>query len=160
MKKEDVEALSRLRLIVGYLSEASQYGWIQSSFLKESSEAFLKPIFPRTQLLAQYRGVCAASQHLYDQLVGKGSYHLYRLPDVWERSLGEAVKSMDEFLFESTDAALDELSALSNSEEQSEGPVSLGEYEEDNLNEFIGNAAGLYLNAFKNGRQVFPYLRY
>ncbi len=53
MDVELVERLAKLRLIIGYLAEREQFGWWQSSFFTQGNNAFLSPLFSRTQIVAQ-----------------------------------------------------------------------------------------------------------
>lgn len=160
MKKSIIHRLTQLRCIVGYLGEKNQYGWWQSSFYSSQIDSFLTPVFPRTIQLAKYRGVSAAAQLVHDELVGKGSYHMYRLPDMWERSAAEVANDLDvsEFV-SSAEAALNRLRDLSDVGESREGPVTLGEFSDDVVEQFIAGAAGHYLRAFESDYRTYPYLR-
>ena len=160
MKKSIIHCLTQLRCVVGYLGEKDQFGWWQSSFYSSQIGSFLTPVFPRTTQLAKYRGVSAAAQLVHDELVGKGSYHMYRLPFMWERSAAEVANGLDvsEFV-SSSEAALHRLRELSDAGESREGPVTLGDFSDDFLEQFIAGAAGHYLRAFESDYRTYPYLR-
>ena len=160
MQSETAIILAEIRTLVGFLGEKSQFGWWPSSFYSSQIDSFLTPVFPRTTQLAKYRGVSAAAQLVHDELVGKGSYHLYRLPDRWERTAAEVTNGLDvsEFV-SSSEAALNRLRELSDGGESREGPVILGDFSDDVLEQFIVGAAGHYLRAFESDYRTYPYLR-
>ena len=88
-----LQAIVRLRVIVGYLGEKAQFDWWQSGFFTPSSAAFLNPVFARTSALAQYHGVKEAARRLHDEHIGVGRmFHLFRLPETLEQSLFEFLK--------------------------------------------------------------------
>src|SRR5215212_10212064 len=66
MNATQLEALTTLRTVVGYLGERDQFAWWQSSFFAPTSRAFLAPVFGRTQALAQYAGVSRAAALVHD----------------------------------------------------------------------------------------------
>ncbi len=57
MESLQLEYLAKLRVVIGYLGERDQFAWWQSAFFSAGSQAFLAPIFARTQFLAQCSGV-------------------------------------------------------------------------------------------------------
>lgn len=158
--------IAELRLLVGYLGEASQHNWWSSNFLSPSSPAFLQPIYPRTVLLAQYHGVRQAALLVHDDRIGVGSnYHLYRLPELLERSAASEVQDDDfeESIKDYTanpETCLARLREIADSAvEKSEGPTIIGDYSMETAGKMIKNAAGHYLKAFEDGYQCFPYMR-
>lgn len=160
MNQDLATAIAEIRLLVGYLGEKAQFGWWQSAFLGPQIDAFMSPVFPRTTQLAKYRGVCTAAQIVHDELVGKGSFHLYRLPDIWERSSADLANNLDIVSqISSVDAALDRLRALGRPGDSSEGPVNLGEFSDEAVDRFLTDAAGHYLRAFESDTRTYPYLR-
>jgi hypothetical protein len=128
-----LEQLVTLRTVVGYLGERDQYGWWQSSFFAPGSQAFLAPMFGRTQLLAQCNGVTRAAAVVHDERIGVGNvYHLFRLPEDIEQALhrslhGQELSTTISALCASKEAAFDyllkEARALSN---RGIGPTSVG----------------------------------
>jgi len=160
MKQDLAAVIAEIRLLVGYLGEKAQFSWWQSAFFSPQIDAFLSPVFPRTIQLAKYRGVCTAAQIVHDELVGKGSFHLYRLPDMWERSSADLAKNLDVVShISSVDTALDRLRELGRQGESSEGPVNLGKYSDEAVDRFLTDAAGHYLRAFESDIRTYPYLR-
>ena len=88
METDFVGQLVTYRLLVGYLGEKEQYGWWQSSFFTQGAGAFLTPLFPRTQMLAQCNGVTQAAALVHDERIGVGHvYHLFRRPEDLEQSI-------------------------------------------------------------------------
>jgi len=72
MEVELIETLVKFRLAIGYLGEREQFGWWQSSFFTQGSDAFLTPIFGRTKALAQCNGVTQAAAIIHDERIGTG----------------------------------------------------------------------------------------
>lgn len=161
-----VSKIMALRLLIGFLGEKSQFGWWASSFIGRSSEAFLLPIYPRTTSLAQYHGVCEAALLVHeDNRIGIGNiFHLYRLPNSIERTVAEHIRdhgdstSIKNSLLDQDNAlaALGELSSVSV--DKSEGPVSVGAFEDAGLSHLLDICAAHYLKAFQEGYQCFPYM--
>ena len=88
MQSTELTSLATLRLLVGFLGEKDHFAWWQSSFFAPGSNAFLAPVFPRTQLLAQYEGVTRAASLQHDDRIGVGDVcHLFRLPEDVEQGL-------------------------------------------------------------------------
>lgn len=96
MDSAQLKYLAKLRVAVGYLGERDQYAWWQSSFFSTGSQAFLAPIFARTQFLAQCSGVTRAAARVHDERIGTGHvYHLFRLPEDMEQDLHQLLHSPD-----------------------------------------------------------------
>ncbi|HMR67610.1 MAG TPA: BrxE family protein [Anaerolineae bacterium] len=94
MESPLLDYLAKLRVVVGYLGEREQFGWWQSSFFSASSQAFLAPVFARTQFLAQCAGVTRAAAKVHDERIGTGHvYHLFRLPEDMEQDLHQLLHS-------------------------------------------------------------------
>ena len=160
MEAELIELLSRFRLATGYLGEREQYGWWQSSFFTQGSEAFLSPLFSRTQVLAQCNGVTRAASIIHDERIGVGNvYHLFRLPEEIELNIH---KKLHEFKPEDTystkESALDYLRKNSiKSDQSSVGPTRVGD--KNSLYELKSwqLVSGLYLYAFEKSVEIYPY---
>lgn len=164
MDSDLLQLITFLRIIIGYLGEKEQHGWWASSFFSKGSEAFLAPVFPRTQLLAQYTGVSKAAALLHDERIGVGDvFHLFRLPEelalgihqvVQSSAFAEAVKEQ----IASPQTALDYLNTGAVSTNGSGvGPIRIGQ--RASLYD-VGSWATVraaYARAFDNGSQVFPY---
>ena len=160
-----MEFLAELRILVGYLGEKSQYNWWTSSFFGAGSQAFLKPVFARTSLLAQYHGIKESAAKIHDEHigVGRGVYHLFRLPEGFEQKL-HALVSDESFHSRITPLIHDKVTALSalsqyaaTVESHAEGPVHVGKVADLESKEVWQTVAGHYRNAFESGRQVFPF---
>lgn len=96
MQTSDFELLAGMRIVIGFLGEKEQAGWWSSSFLGVGGTAFLSPVFPRTQFLAQCRGVTAAASKVHDERIGVGQvFHLFRLPEDLEQGIHRILHSAD-----------------------------------------------------------------
>lgn len=114
---KDAQTIAELRVLVGYLGE-QQPTWWTSQFFSPTAIAFLGPVFTRTSALAQYQGVTAAAARRHEEHIGEGrTYHLFRLPEIFEQS-SAAVFSDKDFeasvraLVTSRDQALTHLAVL------------------------------------------------
>jgi hypothetical protein len=160
---KDVRTIAELRLLVGYLGEQAPAWWM-SKFFSSNAAAFLRPVFDRSMPLAQYQGVTAAAARVHDEHIGVGrSFHLFRLPEVYEQSASEAfadpssTEGVQDWLA-GRDQALSRLEGLAQPMAASEGPVVLGDFGEG-LSDTLSALAGVYLDAFRKGIRTFPYLR-
>ncbi len=165
MDVELVERLARLRLIIGYLGEREQFGWWQSSFFTQGSNAFLSPLFSRTQILAQCNGVTHAAALVHDERIGIGHvYHLFRLPEEIEQAIHKSLH--EPALFQSvqknitkSEMALDFLRKLTGPQLPNEvGPIRVGNIVALRDINSWQKVAGAYLYAFDHNVQIFPYL--
>lgn len=164
MKETTIDKCLHLRLLIGYLGEAAQYGWWSTSFFIPQSKQFLEPMFARTIRLAQHHGVSEAARRLHDENIGVGNvFHLFRLPEEMERELHEyaADKGKVEILFTdlvNKDNALSSLSTLADGGKSfSEGPVKICEVGDILKSKFMKEVAHCYLAAFKQGVRTYPY---
>jgi hypothetical protein len=159
----DAHTLAELRVLVGYLGEQAP-SWWTSQFFSASAAAFLRPVFGRSMALAQYQGVTAAASRVHDEHIGVGrTFHLFRLPELYEQSAAEAFA--DPAIAEGLQAhianreeALSRLAVLAQPMTASEGPIVLGDLEKS-LADSLPSLAGIYLDAFRKGIRTFPYLR-
>ena len=115
--------------------------------------------------LAQYQGVTAAAARLHDEFIGIGgrTFHLFRLPEIYEQSAASALT--DQMFVDqlrpcttSKDEALARLAQLANAITANEGPQIVGDLDDD-LPQALKIMAGLYLDAFRKGIKTFPFLR-
>ena len=155
---------SRLRLLIGFLGERSQYGWWPTSFIGASGLAFLEPVFPKTARLAQYHGVTEAARRLHDEHIGVGSaFHLFRLPEEAEQGIHSAVLGArgEVGLFaglEDRESALGALADLAGGVvEASEGPTSVGALKDIFSAPAVKAVGQHYLAAFRGGVRTYPY---
>jgi hypothetical protein len=160
MEVEFLDSLVKLRLAIGFLGEREQFGWWQSSFFTQGSDAFLSPLFGRTQVLAQSNGVTQAAALIHDERIGIGNvYHLFRLPEDMEQNIHKALHEIKpNQLFPTTEAALKYLQKLSVKPNQSSvGPTRVGDKKSlTNLGSWK-LVTGLYTDAFEKNIEIFPY---
>jgi hypothetical protein len=164
MNPELIEHLCAIRLVVGYLGERDQFGWWQSSFFAQGSDAFLSPLFTKTQLMAQCNGVTRAAALIHDERIGVGNvYHLFRLPEDMEQSIHqrlhqqELMKSYSSHLV-NKNTALDFLRKEAQlSKPKNMGPILVGSIKKLRNEPTWQIVIGLYLHGFENGQQIFPY---
>lgn len=165
MQQKELLDVAKLRILVGYLGEKNQSGWWQSSFLSQISRSFLAPIFGKTSFLAQYHGVKEAASKIHDEHigVGKGVYHLFRLPESFEQKFHQIVAEADlaeQMTIElaDTSSARDALHSFVASEiDYQEGPVRIGAVKTIDQYKIWGTIAGHYQEAFDGKTKVFPY---
>lgn len=156
--------LLKVRLLVGFLGEADQFGWWKTSFYQAASQAFLEPIFPRTSHVAKYHGVAEAARLVHDESLSVGSYHLFRLPEELEHDLhtalaGDDGKAQQAALPQGKELALNALRSIGVAPKTMvSGPVSLGKIEVVRSSKAISQMAGIYASAFDRGIKAFPYL--
>src|SRR5262249_34962972 len=123
------------------------------------------PIFPRTQLLAQYHGVTQAAARVHDDHIGVGRvYHLFRLPEDLERSLHFALQEEPVVkaiggLVTNRETALEHLvqCGISSRHAGSEGPTLIADEAALRDQPPWKTVAGCYAEAFKKGTRVYPY---
>jgi hypothetical protein len=161
MSPEFISKIVSLRICVAFLGEKDQKSWWSSTFLSKFGEAFLKPVFPKTSLLARVNGASAAAQVAHDEHIGIGDvYHLFRLPENIEHDISQ-ILTTDTTLnecFSSEAAAIEKLQMLAGDlQVQGEGPLLLKQRE---INpEAISAMASAYFAAFNNDQPVYPYYR-
>jgi hypothetical protein len=153
-----------IRLGVGFLGEADQYDWWQSSFLAPSSNAFLTPVFKKTALLSKYNGVCEAARRVHDRHIGIGNVgHLFRLPEQIEFELTQRLKDTEApetftSALQSSEAATNALNGFCGSiSEAAEGPIKM-EIDDVNISlSWLKKAVSYYASAFSNSAKCYPY---
>jgi hypothetical protein len=159
-----LEYLTKLRVVVGYLGEREHFSWWQSSFFSAGSQAFLAPIFARTLFLAQCSGVTRAAARVHDERIGTGHvYHLFRLPEDMEQDLHQLLHSPD-LTQEIIRPITDKETALSFLQQAAEpvattavGPAligNIGDLRDPTLWRIV---CAHYAYAFKRGVEIFPY---
>src|SRR4029077_1374342 len=95
-----------LRLAVGLLGERDGAGWWASGFMSPTSGAFLAPVFGSRVLQARYQGVLEAARRQHDERIGIGrAFHPFRLPEMMEQKMFEAVQSAGQELADSVSSA-------------------------------------------------------
>lgn len=160
----EAKTVAELRMLVGFLGE-QQPVWWTTQFFSPSASAFLSPVFARSMPLAQYQGITAAAARLHDEFIGIGgrTFHLFRLPEIYEQSAASTLTDqvfVDQLCpcFTSKDEALVRLAQLANPSTANEGPQIVCDLD-DNLPKALKTMAGLYLDAFRKGIKTFPFLR-
>jgi hypothetical protein len=164
MRKELINNLVLLRLVVGYLGEKDQFNWWPSTFLNKTTQKMLEYTFPRTASLAQYEGVSASAAKIHDERIGVGeTFHLFRLPEYLEKSLVNHYQTKTDDIdftavIHSKDEALETLTTLAGAASLAdEGPVNVGAINDSDWSLSINKIASSYLTAFTRGKQSFPY---
>lgn len=156
----------KLRVLVGYLGERSQFGWWPTAFFDPSGRAFLSPVFARSVPLSQYHGTLEAARRVHDDFIGVGSdaFHLFRLPGAWEQDLHRLAQDanvMAPLLAQtvSREAALDSLAALAEgTTDRADGPVAVAGIYAARQKDTPRTLARLYLGAYQSDTRTYPYL--
>ena len=157
------QQLIQLRAIVGYLGEKEQYDWWDTNFLSPTGLQFLSINFPRSAFSAGVNSVTTAAMRLHDERIGKGGvYHLFRLPSAVEETIHGELLQMDpaviKEMISNKDKALNSIETLlSTKATVPEGPVQVGRLKNIMTDFAVGELAMHYFDAFKNGKQCFPY---
>lgn len=164
MSTEIVNTVSGLRLAVGYLGEQDCHGWWPSAFLGASSKPFLSPVFPKTTVLAQCRGVTHAAARVHDERIGVGSvFHLFRLPEDIEQALHRLLEQQEPAQRLSSavtdkQSALTSLRALAASKQPpGSGPVRVGRAADLSKLDSWRVVAAHYAAGFQASSEVFPF---
>ncbi|OQA78672.1 MAG: hypothetical protein BWY32_01865 [bacterium ADurb.Bin243] len=154
-----------LRVSVGFLGESHQNAWWASSFFSSASGAYISPVFGKTPFLARYHGTLEAASKIHDEHigVGKGVFHLFRLPEMLERechlllsdpeTVEAAMKTISNK--ETSMAYLENVSK--KTDHNGVGPVLVGQASDVKKTSGWKTIAHYYLKAFSEGSKVFPY---
>lgn len=159
-----LSTILKVRLLVGFLGERSQYGWWPTSFFGEYSLRSLEFVAPKTAGLAQYRGAVEAARRLHDEHLSVGSYHLFRLPEEVEQDLHALVQSAQgaaviRELPKDKETALSSLAKMANAGGvAAEGPVSVGSISALGEADTAKAIAGVYVKALSANVKAYPYL--
>ena len=154
----------KLRVIVSFLGERSQYGWWPTSFFGDYSMRSLEFVAPKTATLAQYHGAVEAARRLHDEHLSVGSYHLFRLPEEVEQDLHALVQSAQgttviRELPKDKETAMSNLAKMSNAGvAAAEGPVSVGSISTLSEPDTTKAIAGVYFKALSANVKAYPYL--
>ena len=161
MKSDLFLDIAKLRTSVAYLGEKDQCNWWSSSFLSRSGDAFLTPVFPKTNLLARVNGASSAAQLMHDEHIGVGEvFHLFRLPENVEHNISQSLSKDASIIerFKSVEDAYTSLQDLAGGEStQGLGPLLLNQSEFDKTT--VRQMAAAYLAGFKSSQTVYPYYR-
>ena len=167
MKREWIEDVARIRLAVGFLGEAMNYGWWKSQFFSPHGKSYLDPLFPKTGLLSRHHGVKEAAARVHEEAVGFGNnrFHLFRLPENFEIAIhrflaAPGAPTAFQPVWESKEAAEDILSQYAGSESgKDSGAVLMGRPTLLSRPDIWRTVAARYLRAFPAGEMVFPYFQ-
>ncbi len=165
MEKNFLIDIAKLRIAIGYLGEKSQYAWWGSSFFIPASRTYLAPVFGKTALLTRYYGMREAATLVHDERigVGKGVFHLFRLPETIERDLHVILSEP-----ETADSLLDIVETKESAEEflndftgnltmEAIGPVRIGTESEMKNRSVWQIVAQHFLKAFEADSKSFPF---
>ena len=149
------QTVALLRAAVGFLGESQQQGLWGSNFLSAGSDAFIAPVFPRTQVAAKITGLQEAAAIVHDDRIGVGAtFHLFRVPESFEQDLHADLTqaSMADTIrgaTQSRECALKCIGDLARDcEAKAVGPVRVGTTADVGNAESWRQTAALYLNAF------------
>jgi len=166
MAQPDILNYARLRLAVGCLGESVTPRWWQAGLFSSESDAFLTPIFPRTQWQARMTATSEAATRIHDEHIGVGRvFHLFRLPEALEQQIAEAAKS-SEFraemasLVDGEDEARSLIDQLARGGKAVEGagPVRLGTPDDLAEHDTLAAMAGVYHRAFEDKTKIYPFV--
>ena len=165
MARTDLKEIVRLRVCVGFLGEAQQCAWWRSSFFSTTSSAYLSPVFGKTSFSAQYYGIKEAATRVHDEHIGigKGVFHLFRLPEMHEIELHRLLE--DKEIIEDAGSIVSERDSAErflkeyaiDSGKAEVGPVRVGDNSDISGMPVWQTVAYYYLNAFKEGNKAFPF---
>lgn len=157
----------RLRALISTLGESSNPVWWKTEFMNETGLRFLERLYPRTFVRAAVHATGRAACEVHDRTVGRvGVYHLFRLPESLEVEIHKTPPSEDDDFFKSFRSCLSqqdnllEMLALHCEDtglKADAGPKRIGTAWDATTIEGLVTAATVYRNAFKQGKQAFPY---
>ena len=152
-----------LRGLVAFLGEKEQSGWWDCAFLGAIGQRYLSITNPRSHAAAGLMAAHEAARLVHDQRIGKGRvFHLFRFPHAFERRLHRHVLTEDITgllaAIGTRDKALAALQALAKeSDPLADGPLRLGDARSIESPAMVSKLAGIYLGAFRSGKQTMPY---
>lgn len=166
MARPDILNYAKLRLAVGRLGESVDPPWWHAAFFSSESDAFLTPVFPRTQWLTRMTATSEAAARIHDEHLGVGRvFHLFRLPETFEQQIAESAKSnnfVEEMapLMGDADGARSFLEQLATGHETIEGtgPVRLGTPDDLDIRDILATMAGAYRHAFEKEIRIYPFV--
>jgi len=155
-------SLVHLRCLVGALGQRSHFNWWDCAFLDSTGLQFLATTFPRSARLAGLRSVSEAACRVHDQALGRGTFHLFRLPvaleDLIEESTSDVAESFDFSVLASKESALALLREMADSRITAPvGPVQIGVEKKILTRTSISELAAHYESAFTLGIECYPY---
>ncbi|MEP1200855.1 BrxE family protein [Tateyamaria sp.] len=159
---DELMNIIKLRTAIGLLGEKDQGNWWPSLWLTSNAVAFLSPIYGERTDAARYQGLVETARLVHDSRIGVGrAFHLFRLPEILERRLHDAVMRDNAMstagVVQKKDDAEALLSGISDPIECGPGPIRVGSAEDFGMPAWTKVVAGHYLTAFRNSQQTFPY---
>lgn len=166
MTQHDILGYAKLRFAVGCLGEAATPPWWNAGLFSAESDAFLTPIFPRSQYLARMTATCEAAARIHDEHIGVGQvFHLFRLPEAFEQQIAEVASTSD--FREQVSATvgginaarslIDQLARGAESVEGS-GPVNVGMPDDLSQSETLAAIADAYRQGFEKESRIYPFV--
>ncbi len=155
--------LLKLRILVLALSESHHAAWCKSQFLSHTGLSFLERIYPRSTFAAAVRSAGRAAQAIHDANVGRGDvFHLFRLSRELERQIDAALTGQSQTLQTQYHPLLMDREQLLEALEPLAGDAAAGSSVGParlpaRPGEWVPAMAAAYLQAFRDGTQVFPY---
>ena len=155
--------LVELRLLAGYLGEREQLGWWDTSFLNPTGLRYAEINFPRSAVSAAGVSASEAARRGHDDRIGRGGvFHLFRLPPSIEEAVHHAMLHGDHTAFKELiadrETALNALEEMAGGRgDSANGPIQVGTVRDIQTPKAVADMARHYLNAFLEGKRVFPY---
>ena len=152
-----------LRTIVLSLGEVTHFGWWKSQFLSSTGLSFLERMYPNSRFAEAIRSATQGALEIHDANIGIGNvFHLFRLSQSMEIELDRALSEQGRLLDEKYEGIWDDkqklLAMLTEMSEEKQADVAFGpldiSYSEEQI---IPTMASLYLQAFQQEKQIFPY---
>jgi len=157
----------RLRALISALGESSNPVWWKTEFMNETGLRFLERLYPRTSVRAAVHAAGRVACEVHDKTVGRvGVYHLFRLPESLEVEMHKTAPSEDDDFFKRFRLCLSQQDNLLEMLAQhcedtglkaAAGPKRIGTASDATTIEGLVTATSVYRNAFKQGKQAFPY---
>ena len=157
----------RLRALVLALGESSNPAWWKTEFMNETGLRFLERLYPRSSVRAAVHAAGKAACEVHDRTVGRvGVYHLFRLPESLEVEMHKTAPLGDDDFFKRFRSCLSQKDNLmemlaphcdDTGLKPAAGPKRIGTASDATTIEGLVTAASVYRNAFKQGKQAFPY---
>lgn len=154
--------LLKLRLAVGALGE--KIGWWNTNALNPKFQHVVKGLFPHSWRLAAMNATSEAAKIVHERAVTKRSQHLFRFHTELEQDLrrmmveAQGVSVFAEVFDSSVSDPEGTLRQMAGKGGRlHEGAVSLGEPSRKFILSQVPRMAALYLAAFSNGTQSYPF---
>ena len=159
-----LKTILKLRWNVGYLCERTEQPWWNADLFGSASLNIFKAIYPRTSILAQYYALKETATTFHDEMLNRGTFHLFRLHEEIEQDLHKyIVDNISELSLKipkNLEEALQEIKLLSKNKAKSkEGPHFIDGNASHIDGDMISKIADVYLMAFLEKKKSFPYIK-